>query len=139
MGGWWTHFKQKERFLFLVTSLGIFFFQGQARFPPPVHRPYFLQHTPFHLCSEGSQSFQEDLGLTWQFSKIQVWVVLLESEHLFTSPAIPRTLWKQSRGFQRITKLSGLNPVMEQGVRLFVPDQSLWRGPGSNSSLRKVE
>lgn len=37
-----------------------------------------------------------------------------------------------------IPKLRGVNPVMEQGLGLFVFDKGLWREPGSNSSLRKV-
>lgn len=38
-----------------------------------------------------------------------------------------------------ITKLSWLNPVMGGGMRLSSPVKSLWREPGSNSSLMEVE
>lgn len=42
-------------------------------------------------------------------------------------------------GFLMITKLSWLNPVMGGGMRLSSPVKSLWREPGSNSSLMEVE
>lgn len=86
----WTHFK--EKFLFLVKSLGsfllVFSFLLLASHKGNTKPVFPLQHT-FHLCSEYLQPIWESLIFPGTCIVCVHWLILLESKHL-SSDVVPR-------------------------------------------------
>lgn len=110
---------------YIFDLLWVFSFSVKPACPCPCKLSIFC-NTSSHPCPDCSQPFLVELILLAVHAGTDCGLSFWRASiSLFISLAIPGSLWRWSRGFLMITKLSRLNPIMEGRMRLSLLQESV--------------